>query len=164
MHPLGFPSIAERGFVTVQFRELDFRECHVFARALAAHTIVPSRFQAKLFEAQSAPRSLWTRDENTRARCVTRAFTRAGSWTAVLKLFPRENGMDVCSNRRRDSTDVSRRDAKLSHEQIYAPRCTSIASITRRCQNPDYVENRKFLQHGFFFFASETDFIPYILR
>lgn len=77
----------------MQFRELDFRECHVFARALMAHTIALSRFQRN-FSKHTAPRALWTR-ENTRARRVTRAFTRAGSWTAVLKLFPRENGMDV---------------------------------------------------------------------
>jgi len=88
-HAVSFQS--HNGLVTVQFRELDFRECHVFARA-CDHSI---SFLAKLFEAHiAAPQ---------RRHGRTRAFTRIGSWTAMLKLFPRENSMDVCGNRRHDS-------------------------------------------------------------
>lgn len=89
-HSVSFQS--DNGLVTVQFRELDFRECHV-VRAGAAL----SRFQRETFrsahttraiDTSGARHTIHTRTHVRSSRpppssCVTRAFTRVGSWTVA---------------------------------------------------------------------------------
>lgn len=159
-HPLGFPSIAERRFVTVQFRELDFRECHV-SRAHSRLTRSLYLVSKRNFSKHSPRRARYGHGR-TRAHDVSHARLHAQEVGQLYWNCFHGKMVWTCSNRRRDSTDVSRCDAKLSRERIYAPRYTSIASITRRCHSPDMLRIGSF--YNMVFFASGTDFILYTLQ
>lgn len=123
----------------MQFRELDFRECHVFARALTALTR-----SLYLVSSETFRNTLRTTDTHAaahaRARRVTRAFTRAGSWTAVLEIVSTGKmvwmyavtGVTIA----RTFRDATR---NFRTNKFTPPRYTSIASITRRRRyNFDY--------------------------